>query len=80
MLGRLVTGWGQPSPLVTTSVLAATVAGIGVQYVPGGIRARILAIFADLGPVRMGTVLGLGLVVISVLGPSGVAPFIYYAF
>ena len=65
---------------MTRSVVAATIAGIGVQYVPAEWFTRLKAAFAQLGPVQMGFALGLSLLVISVLGPSGVAPFIYYAF
>jgi len=80
VLGRLVHGWGEPSPLVTTGVVAATVAGIGVQYVPPRVLDRLRTAFDRLGPVQMGAVLGVALLVIETLGPSGVAPFIYYAF
>jgi alginate O-acetyltransferase complex protein AlgI len=80
VLGRLIHGWGEPSPLVTRGVVLATIAGIGVQYVPAEWFTRLKAAFSQLGPVEMGLALGLSLLVISVLGPSGVAPFIYYAF
>ncbi len=34
MFGSMIHNWGMASPLITATVLAATVVGIGVQYVP----------------------------------------------
>jgi len=80
LLGRLVSGWGQPSPLVKTSVLLAIAIGIGGQYVPHGFMTRVMASFSRLSPVTMGLCLGFALLLIDTLGPSGVAPFIYFQF
>ena len=40
VLGGLFTRWGQPSPLVTSGVVLAIVAGIASQYLPPAGRAR----------------------------------------
>ena len=79
LLGRLVTGGG-PASLVTVPVVLAIAAGIGVQYVPAGTVARLTARFAQLRPAFQGGVAAAALVGIGVLGPQGVAPFIYYRF
>jgi hypothetical protein len=72
--------WGEPSPLVTGSVLLAIAVGIGSQYIPRDVTGRVMAAFSRLSPVGAGVVLGLSLVVINTMGPRGVAPFIYFNF
>jgi alginate O-acetyltransferase complex protein AlgI len=80
LLGRLLWHWGDPSPLVTTSVLVAIAFGIGTQYVPQHALSRAMAMFSRLSPVTQGLALGFGLLVTNTLGPRGVAPFIYFQF
>ncbi|MGH9298141.1 MAG: MBOAT family O-acyltransferase [Acidimicrobiales bacterium] len=80
MLERLFTGWGQPSPLITLPVVLAIVVGIGTQYLPKGLASRAQETFAHLGVVLQGAVLAGILLVITTLGPIGVAPFIYFKF
>ncbi len=80
MLLRLVDGWGEASPLVTPLALLAIAAGIGSQYIPDHWLDRVKSVFADRRPVLQGGILGLVLLVITTLGPQGVAPFIYYRF
>jgi D-alanyl-lipoteichoic acid acyltransferase DltB (MBOAT superfamily) len=72
--------WSGPSPLITASVVLATVAGIACQYIPPDWMERLRTAFAGLSPAKMGLALGIGLFVIDALGPQGVSPFIYYAF
>jgi D-alanyl-lipoteichoic acid acyltransferase DltB (MBOAT superfamily) len=79
LLGRLVTGGGA-APLVTVPVVLAIGLGIGVQYLPAGVMGRAVARFSHLAPALQGTALAAALVGIGVLGPQGVAPFIYYRF
>lgn len=80
LLARLGTRWGDPSPLVTRSVLLAIAVGILMQYVPGRAIERAQMVLARLSPAATGIGLALGLVIIDALGPQGVAPFIYFAF
>ena len=80
ILGRLVSGWTVPSPLVTVPVLLTIVVGIGTQYVPNQIPLRVQDFFGRLGPVLQAGALGLSLLVITTMGPPGVAPFIYFRF
>ena len=79
MLWRLLTAWG-PAPLVTPLVLLAIALGIGTQYVPRRLPQRVEASFAQLQAAVQGVVLGATLMVITALGPQGVAPFIYFRF
>jgi alginate O-acetyltransferase complex protein AlgI len=80
MLSRLVSGWSVPSTLVTFPVILTIVVGIGTQYVPERFSARAQDIFGRLGPVPQGTALAAILLVITTMGPPGVAPFIYFKF
>jgi alginate O-acetyltransferase complex protein AlgI len=80
MLGRLATGWGQASPLVRFPVVLAIVVGIGIQYLPKGLALRTQEVFSRLSLVMQGAALAVILLIITTLGPPGVAPFIYYRF
>jgi D-alanyl-lipoteichoic acid acyltransferase DltB (MBOAT superfamily) len=80
MIGGLFTGWGEPSPLVTGGVLLAIAVGIGSQYHPARIPRLVMARFSRLPVLGQATVLALALMLTSVMGPEGVAPFIYFQF
>ncbi len=79
LITRLVGAPG-PAPLVTPTVVAAIAAGLLPQLVrlpsSGTWRARLAAAPA----LGQGLALGAALVLITALGPKGVAPFIYYRF
>lgn len=79
VLGRLVAGGG-PAPLVTIPVVALVAGGIAVQYLPHRALGEVVAGFSRLAPALQGVALAAALLVIGVLGPQGVAPFIYYRF
>ena len=80
MIAGLFTGWGEPSPLVTGGVLLAIAVGIGSQYLPARIPRLVMARFSRLPVLGQATVLALALMLTSVMGPEGVAPFIYFQF
>jgi len=80
IIGRLFTAWGQPSQAVSLGVLALIAVGIGGQYVPTDVFARLMSRFSRFSPVLQGAVLALALMVSSSMGPEGVAPFIYFRF
>jgi D-alanyl-lipoteichoic acid acyltransferase DltB (MBOAT superfamily) len=80
MIAGLFTGWGEPSPLVTSGVLLAIAVGIGSQYLPSRIPRLLMARFSRLPVLGQATVLGVALMLTSVMGPEGVAPFIYFQF
>jgi alginate O-acetyltransferase complex protein AlgI len=78
LLGRL-TAW-DAAPLVTPLLIAVVAGSIASQFVPLRLRDGLLATFSRLEPMAQATALALGLVLINVLGPEGVAPFIYFQF
>ena len=80
MIVRLFTAWGEPSPLVTTGVIAAIVVGIGSQYLPSRIPLGIMAWFSRLPVPAQAVVLSIALLLTHAMGPEGVAPFIYFQF
>ncbi len=80
MIVRLFTAWGEPSPLVTTGVIAAIVVGIGSQYLPSRIPLGIMAWFSRLPVPAQAVVLSITLLLTHAMGPEGVAPFIYFQF
>jgi len=80
MIEGLFTQWGRPSPLVTSGVLLALAVGIGSQYLPARVPRILMARFSRLPVLAQATVLALALMLTSVLGPEGVAPFIYFQF
>jgi D-alanyl-lipoteichoic acid acyltransferase DltB (MBOAT superfamily) len=82
VLGRLIdpSHWFEPSPLVTLGVLLAIAVGLAEQYIPRSAWSRAMARFSSLAPVLQGLVLGIVLLFTNTMGPSGVAPFIYFRF
>jgi alginate O-acetyltransferase complex protein AlgI len=80
VLARLFTAWGQPSPLVTTSVVLAILVGVLTQYVRPTAVTGLLHGFGRLGVVAQSACVAVALTVIETLGPTGVAPFIYFRF
>jgi D-alanyl-lipoteichoic acid acyltransferase DltB (MBOAT superfamily) len=80
VLERLVTGWGQSSPLVTLGVVAAIAVGLAVQFVRVDAVAAVLRGFARLPLPAQAGVVAVCLALIDTLGPDGVAPFIYFRF
>jgi hypothetical protein len=79
LLGRSVTAWG-PAPLVTPGLVAVIVAAVAVQYLPDRLDQRIERTVARVPIVAQGAALGLFIALTFALGPTGVAPFIYYQF
>jgi D-alanyl-lipoteichoic acid acyltransferase DltB (MBOAT superfamily) len=53
---------------------------VAVQFMPGDLPERIARNSQKLGPVSVGAALGFGLLAIEMLGPTGIAPFIYFQF
>jgi D-alanyl-lipoteichoic acid acyltransferase DltB (MBOAT superfamily) len=80
VLGRLFTGWGEASSLLTPAVFAAIAVGLAAQYVPRGAVNHALVGFSRLRPALQGIALAVSLMVIDALGPEGVAAFIYFQF
>jgi alginate O-acetyltransferase complex protein AlgI len=80
LITGLFTGWGEPSPLVTTGVLLAIVVGIGSQYLPARFPYAVMERFGRLPVLGQAAVLAAALMLTNTMGPEGVAPFIYFRF
>jgi D-alanyl-lipoteichoic acid acyltransferase DltB (MBOAT superfamily) len=79
MIWRLFTAWGS-APLVTAGV-ALTIAGmLALQYAPRPVGEQVQLTMSRMRPAILGVALALAMFVIVTLGPSGVAPFIYFRF
>jgi len=80
VLGRLGTGWGEEAPLVTPLVVLAIGGMLLLQNLPRTPAVRLQLVFSRAGPVLQGAAFAIVLFVITAVGPSGVAPFIYFRF
>jgi alginate O-acetyltransferase complex protein AlgI len=79
VIGGIVSGT-QPNELVTGLLLLTIGLMIASQFVPPRAVEHAQVRFATLGPGLQVACLALTLTVIDVLGPDGVAPFIYFRF
>ena len=70
-------GTGQGVNLVVVATIAIF---LGTQFVPSDAVGRAQARFSRLAAWQQGALLALFLVFTSALSPTGVAPFIYFAF
>ena len=80
LLARLVTGWSTPNEFVTPLVVVTVFGMLGLQFWPRGMGLWLQAGMSRLKPVPLGLVLSVAMLVIVILGPTGVAPFIYFQF
>jgi alginate O-acetyltransferase complex protein AlgI len=80
MFHQLLAGWGEPSTLVTPLVVAVIAGMLALQYAPRVTSERVQLVFSRAGALAQGAVLAVALFVITILGPQGVAPFIYFRF
>jgi D-alanyl-lipoteichoic acid acyltransferase DltB (MBOAT superfamily) len=79
VIGGIV-GSTRPSPMVTGLIVLIIVLAIASQFVPDRTVLAVQDRFAVLAAGTQAVVLALALTVIDVLGPDGVAPFIYFRF
>jgi alginate O-acetyltransferase complex protein AlgI len=80
LLRRLITGWWTPSESVTPLVVVTIAGMLALQYWPRGFGLWLQSGLSRLKPAPLGIVLALAMLLIVILGPSGVAPFIYFQF
>ncbi len=78
-LTGIFTRWGT-GELVTPLVLAVIVVGMVGQFVPTRVGDMLEFRASQLPPLLLGAGVGVFLVVVNLLGPVGVAPFIYFQF
>jgi D-alanyl-lipoteichoic acid acyltransferase DltB (MBOAT superfamily) len=79
VLGGIVAG-SRPNELVTTLLVVTVGLMLASQFVPPRAVERVQSRFTLLGPGVQVLALAGALTVIDVLGPDGVAPFIYFRF
>jgi alginate O-acetyltransferase complex protein AlgI len=80
VLWRLVAGLGSLGGAVTWPVAGLVILGVVIQYVPRTLLERLQAGLAGIGWAGQGIVLAICLSLIDVLGPQGVAEFLYFKF
>src|SRR5262245_4274344 len=80
LLKRLVTGWGTPTEFVTPMVVLTVAGMLALQYWPKSLGLWVQSGLSRLRPAPLGIVFAIALLVIVTLGPTGVAPFIYFQF
>ncbi len=79
----LLRALGQPwraGPWLTVAAVSAIAAGLFGQALPLALRERARARFSGLPIPAQGAAFALAVLAIEALGPSGVAPFIYFQF
>jgi D-alanyl-lipoteichoic acid acyltransferase DltB (MBOAT superfamily) len=76
----LLTNWGQPSPLVSGLLILTLVLMLASQFVPERSVRSLQATFSRLPLAAQGVTLAGCFLLIDALGPTGVAPFIYFQF
>jgi alginate O-acetyltransferase complex protein AlgI len=80
VIGRLFSGWGQASPLITPLLIVTIFGTLASQFVPPLRVDRLQAAFSRQKVSVQVALLGFALLGITTFGPVGVAPFIYYRF
>lgn len=79
LLWRLVTAWGVGT-LVKPMLVFVVVVMVVAQFVPAAVVDRGQVLFSKTSPVVQGVCLAVAFLIIDALGPTGVAPFIYFQF
>ncbi|MGQ0432800.1 MAG: MBOAT family O-acyltransferase [Microthrixaceae bacterium] len=80
VLRGIVSGADAAAPLVTTLVVVTIVGALASQFVPPALIANAQQRFSVLSTGVQVVLMVAALTVIDVLGPDGVAPFIYFRF
>jgi D-alanyl-lipoteichoic acid acyltransferase DltB (MBOAT superfamily) len=80
VIGRVFSGWGESSPLVTPLLVLVVAGTLLSQFVPPLSVSRLQAAFSRQHAAIQVGILGVALLGITTFGPVGVAPFIYYRF
>jgi hypothetical protein len=76
----LLTNWGQPSPLVSGLLILTLILMLASQFVPERSVRSLQATFSRFPLAAQGATLAGCFLLIDALGPTGVAPFIYFQF
>lgn len=79
LLGGLATSWGS-APLVTPLAILVIAGMLAWQFIPDDATDRFVVRLSHVHPIAQAAVFAIGVVLVDALGPSGVAPFIYFQF
>jgi D-alanyl-lipoteichoic acid acyltransferase DltB (MBOAT superfamily) len=79
LLGGLATSWGS-APLVTPLAVLVIAGMIAWHFLPDEALDRAVVRVSHINPLAQAVGFAGGLVLVDALGPSGVAPFIYFQF
>jgi D-alanyl-lipoteichoic acid acyltransferase DltB (MBOAT superfamily) len=79
VLARLASGWGA-APQVTALLVGTVVAVLATQFVPGRFVEDVRVVLVRVPAAATVALTAVALLVVDVLGPEGVAPFIYFGF
>src|SRR5659263_276354 len=63
----VIAGWGRPSPAITSGVVLAIVAGVGLQYIPWRAWALAMGRFSRAPLVAQGVALGVLLMAVNTM-------------
>jgi D-alanyl-lipoteichoic acid acyltransferase DltB (MBOAT superfamily) len=77
---RSLGAWSEPLTMATPFVVVLVVVGLGIHFIPPKWSEAAQTAFGRMPLVAQGAALGLFLVLLSVMAPEGVAPFIYFQF
>ena len=80
ILHQIATGWSTPAQLVTPLLLAVIAGMLAAQWVPQRAIDQLTQRFSFLPLVAQAGALAVGFFLLDVLGPQGVAEFIYFQF
>lgn len=80
VLARLGTGWGEPAPLVTALLVATIAAVVAAQLLPRRLLDGLTDVTARVPAPAVVPLAAVAIVLVDVLGPAGVAPFLYFGF
>lgn len=80
ILWRSITAWGGGTGAVSLLLVLTIAAALAAQFVPRVATANIQADASRLPVWAQASVFGLWLVLVDLLGPEGLAPFIYFQF
>ena len=77
---RGLSDWSGPIVRATPFLFALVTASLAAHFVSEDLVERISARLENAGALRLGAVLGFGILLIFAVAPEGVAPFIYFQF
>ncbi|MEX0803316.1 MAG: hypothetical protein WD688_08380, partial [Candidatus Binatia bacterium] len=75
-----LTDWSGPVELATFFLFALVTASLAAHFLSEDLVERVSAYLEKFGTIVIGTILGVGVLVIWAIAPEGTVPFIYFQF